>query len=110
MECFYPDWSNASDYKTTRDFFGTVALYSQDLADAINNIDLDQELSKYHLTLDQQYLCKAINTKLPLLPVVGKEENQLFEKLGLTAPQEPIHFEQMAIEWCKNVDAVVLSV
>jgi hypothetical protein len=102
----YPDWSNASDYKTTRDFFETVAIHSQDLADAINNIDLNQELSKYQLTLDEQYLCKAINTKLPLLPVVGKEENQLFEKPGLTAPQEPINFEQMAIEWCKNVDAV----
>jgi hypothetical protein len=34
--------------------------------------------------------------------VVGKEENQLFEKLVLTAPQGPINFEQMAIEWCKK--------
>jgi len=47
-----------------------------------------------------------MNTKLPLLPVVGKEENQLFEKLVLSAPQGPINFEQMAIEWCKKVDAV----
>ncbi len=47
-----------------------------------------------------------MNTKLPLLPVVGKEENQLFEKLLLTAPQGPVNFEQMAIEWCKEVDAV----
>jgi len=100
----YP--SNASDYETTREHFGTVDIHSQELADAIINIDLDQELSKYQLTSDQQYLCKAMNTKLPLLPVVGKEENQLFEKLVLTAPQGPINFEQMAIEWCKNVDAV----
>jgi hypothetical protein len=60
-----------------------------------------------------------MNTKLPLLPVVGKEEHQLFEKLVvgkeehqlfeelvLTAPQGPLNFEQMAIEWCKKVDAV----
>ena len=47
-----------------------------------------------------------MNTKLPLLPVVGKEENQLFERLVLAAPQGPINFDQMAIEWCKNVDAV----
>jgi hypothetical protein len=47
-----------------------------------------------------------MNTKLPLLPVIGKEENQLFEKLVLTAPQGPLSFEQMAIEWCKKVDAV----
>ena len=47
-----------------------------------------------------------MNTKLPLLPVVGKDEHQLFEKLVLTAPQGPHNFEQMAIEWCKKVDAV----
>ena len=53
---------------------------------------------------DQQYLCKTMGTKLPLLPVVGKEECQLFERLVIT--QGPINFEQMAIEWCKEVDAV----
>ena len=47
-----------------------------------------------------------MNTKLPLLPVVGKEENRLFEKLVLSAPQGPINFEQMAIEWCKKVDGI----
>jgi len=47
-----------------------------------------------------------MGTKLPLLPVAGKEECQLFERLVVTAPQEPINFEQMAIEWCKEVDAV----
>jgi hypothetical protein len=62
----------------TRERFGTVAIHSHELADAINNIELDQEVSKYRLTADQQYLCKAMNTKLPLLPVVGKEEHQLF--------------------------------
>ena len=55
---------------------------------------------------DQQYLCKTMGTKLPLLPVVGKEECQQFERLVVTAPQGPINFEQMAIEWCKEVDAV----
>jgi hypothetical protein len=83
----YPDWSNASNYKAKREHFGRVAIHSQELADAINNIELGQELSKYWVTADQQYLCKTMNTKLPLLPVVGKEENQLFEKLILTAPQ-----------------------
>jgi hypothetical protein len=60
-----------------------------------------------------------MNKKLPLLPVVGKEEyklfeklvvgkdeHQLFEELVLTVPQGPLNFEQMAIEWCKKVDAV----
>jgi hypothetical protein len=49
---------------------------------------------------------KKMGTKLPLLPVVEKEECQLFERLVVTAPQGPINFEQMAIEWCKEVDAV----
>ena len=76
-----------------------VAIHSQELADAINNIELDQELSKSWLTGDQQYLCKTMNTKLPQLSVVGKEENQLlFEKLVFTAPQGPLNFEQMA-QW-----------
>jgi hypothetical protein len=52
----YPDWSNASDYKTTRQRFGMVAIHSQELTDAMNNIELDQELSKYWLTVVQQYL------------------------------------------------------
>jgi hypothetical protein len=47
-----------------------------------------------------------MGTKLPLLPVVGKEECQLFERLVVTAPQGPINFEKMTIEWCKEVDAV----
>jgi hypothetical protein len=102
----YPDWSNASDYETTCERFGTVAIHSQELAEAIQNIELDKELSTYRLTADQQYLCKTMNTKLPLLPVVGKEENRLFERLVLAAPQGPINFEQMAIEWCKKVDGV----
>ena len=82
------------------------SLYSQELAEAINNIELDQDISKYRLTLDHHYLCKTMNTKLRLLPGVGKEEHQLFQKLVLTTPQGPLNFEQMAIEWCKNVDAV----
>jgi hypothetical protein len=53
----YPDRSNASDYATTRERFGTVAIHSHELADAINNIELDQEVSQYRLTADRQYLC-----------------------------------------------------
>ncbi len=70
----YPDWLSASNYATTRENFGTVAIHPPELADAIKNIKLEKEISKYWLTADQQYLCKTVNTKLPLLPVVGKEE------------------------------------
>jgi hypothetical protein len=104
----YPDWSNASNYATTREKFRTVAIHSPQLAEAINSIELNKDISEYRLMADQQYLCKtmAMGTKLPLLPVVGKEECQLFERLVVPAPQGPINFEQMAIEWCKEVDAV----
>ena len=50
----YPDWSNASDYVITREKFGTVAIHSPQLADAINNIELKEEVSEYRLTADQK--------------------------------------------------------
>jgi hypothetical protein len=83
----YQDWSNASDYATTREKFGTVAIHSPQLAKAINSIELNKDLLEYQLMADQQYLCKTMGTKLPLLPMVGKEECQLFERLVVTAPQ-----------------------
>jgi hypothetical protein len=90
----------------TQEKFGTVTIHTPQLAEAIKNIDLNKDISEYQLMADQQYLCKTMGTKLTLLPVVGKEECQLFERLVVTAPQGPINFEQMAIEWCKEVDAV----
>ena len=95
----YPDWSSNPER------FGIVAIHSPELADAIADIKLERQSSGYRLTEDQRYLCKTMNTKLPLLPVVGKEENQLFERLVLTAPQGPLKFKQMAMKWCNKVDA-----
>jgi hypothetical protein len=43
----YPDWSNASDYTMTREKFGTVAIHSPQLAEAINNIELNKDTSEY---------------------------------------------------------------
>lgn len=34
----YPDWSNASDYKSTLEHFGTVPIHSKELGEAINQI------------------------------------------------------------------------
>ena len=36
----FPDWSNTSDYISTLEHFGTVALHSVELADAIKAIEL----------------------------------------------------------------------
>ena len=95
----YPDWSSNPEH------FGTVAIHSPEFADAIANIKLERQIFGYRLTADQRYLCKTMNTILPLLPVVGKEENQLFERLVLTAPQGPLNFKQMEMKWCNKVDA-----
>ena len=84
-----PPPANASDYATTPEKFGTVAIHSPQLAEAINNIELNMDISEYQ--------------QLPLLPVVGKEECQLFERLVVTAPQGPINFEQMAIEGARRL-------
>ena len=79
----HPEWSNASDYISTRESFGTVAIHSAQLAAAIEAIQLPPapKDKPYRLTADQQYLCKTMGTQLPLLPVVGKAECQLFEQL-----------------------------
>ena len=106
MECFYTPTGLMLATMKQHESVLEQWIHSQELAEAIQNIELDKELSTYRLTADQQYLCKTMNTKLPLLPVVGKEENRLFERLVLAAPQGPINFEQMAIEWCKKVDGV----
>jgi hypothetical protein len=57
-----PDWLNASNYATIHEQIGMVAIHSPQLADAINNIELENELSEYWLTADQQYLCKTTRT------------------------------------------------
>ncbi len=63
----YPDWSNASNYATTQENFGTEAIHSLQLAKAINSIELNKDISEYRLMADQQYLCKTMGTKLRYL-------------------------------------------
>ena len=51
------------------------------------------------LTADQKYICEAMGTKLPLLPVHGEAECRLFSQLiGEVLAGEP-DFDQMAISW-----------
>ena len=97
--------SATTEYFYTLTGLVILAIHSPELADAIADIKLERQSSGYRLTADQRYLCKTMNTKLPLLPVVGKEENQLFDRLVLTAPQGPLNFKQMAMKWCNKVDA-----
>ncbi len=103
---YVPEWSNASDYIDTTETFGTVPIHSEALDDAIAAIDLDATLisdKPRSFTSDQMYLCEAMRTKLPLLPVHGEKEYILFNRLML-AQTGSADFDQMAIEWCKYVD------
>ena len=77
----HPDWSNATDFVPTDESFGTVPLHSEELGKAISKISID--FVKIKLTQDQKYMCKAMGVKLPLLPVDGHAECQLFDKMAL---------------------------
>ena len=120
----YSDWTNASDYKDTDESFGTVALHSQELADAVEAawkrikehedlIDKENEgkaeedrvqITKVKLTQDQKYLCTGMGTDLPFLPFFGGEhESKLFARKVLEAPMDD---EEMAIEWTQHVDGI----
>ena len=92
----YPEWSNASDFRPTREAFGTVVLQCPDLTTAINAIDVD--VSKLNLTGDQQYLAERAGTKLPLLPVYGKAECKLFAQLLLGQPTQQVRFHHISID------------
>ena len=98
----FPEWSNASDYKTTPESFGTVCMHSDALQDAMNKIKLDTEPE---LCEELRYLCSAMGTKLPLLPVSGNKEQQTFAALIHDA-EYPFDYEQMAIDWCEKVDGI----
>ena len=49
------------------------------------------------LTSDEQYLCSAYGTQLPLLPVHGNKEQKVFTKLVL-AQDGSSDIDQMAID------------
>ena len=60
---------------------------------------LDADGKPPKLTADQQYICKAMGTQLPLLPVHGEAERRLFTQLvGDVLEGEP-NFDSMAIDW-----------
>ena len=101
----YPEWSNATDFEATREKFGTVALHSPRLGDAIEAIEVN--MAEVKLTSDQKYMCKAMGTKLPILPVHGPAENKLFATLAAELAS-PLNFDDMAISWCAHVDGTTV--
>jgi hypothetical protein len=103
---WFPGWSNTSDYISTRESFGTIALQSQEMTDAINALVFHPpRLQPRKLTRDETYLCSVMGTNLPLLPVHGPAECMLFQKLTLQLPA-PVDFDCMSMEWLKHVDGI----
>ena len=77
----FPNWSNASDYKTTDESYDTIALHSGELHDSLET--RYKNIPNFRLTRDQHYICKSMGTKLPFLPFVGDEEFKQFSKYVL---------------------------
>ena len=96
-----------SDYVLTPESFGTVALHSAKLGAAMDEIVLPPAPpgNPYKLSPDKKYLCKAMLTKLPFLPVVRREERKIFIQMLLGQQGTP-DFDKMAINWCKHVDGI----
>lgn len=98
----YPGWVNTSDFLPTPEKFGTVALQSQELTDALNAIEL---AGNFKLSPELEHLSKTSGTKLPFLPVHWPEEKKLFFRLAL---QQSGNFDadEMAVMWVKYVDGI----
>ena len=105
----FPGWSNTTDYAPTPETFGTVPLHSSDLGEAMADMPINAE-AVAKLSSDRRYLCEAMGTPLPLLPIHGKSENSLFTRLALEQlsgkRNATIDFDALAIEWCRYVDGV----
>ena len=102
----FPGWSNTRDFAPTPETFGTVPLHSSELGQAMERISVSKEV-KASLSGDQRYLCAAMGTPLPLLPVHGKAEHMLFSHLALqqlAGSSSTIDFEKLAITWCEHVN------
>ena len=66
----YPDWSNASDYKETAESFGTVALHSRELHEALGEVEIADDVTA-NFTSEMKYLCRAMGIKVPFLTIQG---------------------------------------
>ncbi len=100
----YDDWISASDFQKTPESFNMVALHSKELADALNEVKL-QEGVKESYTDGMKYLCEAMGTKVPFLPVHGEKEYKLFATLVFESSGS-FDGEGMALQWMKHVDGV----
>lgn len=98
----YSSWSNSSDFKSTPESLGTVALHYKDLSDAVNELNLD--MKKVKLTSEQQFMADHFGTKLPFLPFTTVAEKRKYIDMMLETQVKDEN--QHAIEWCKYINGV----
>ena len=99
----YPYWTNASDYKQTSETFDTIPLQHSSLHDKLEQ--RCQEIGPVKLIREQRYMSKAMNTLLPLLPFVSKEESIAYAKYVLDS-EEGRDFNVAAEDFLRYVDGV----
>jgi len=99
----YPHWSNASDYTSTDESFDTIALHTQTLHNVLEQ--RSREIGPVKLTREQSHISKAMNTSLPFLPFVGKEECMAYAKFVLERDEADVgDYDKAAEVWMKYVD------
>ncbi len=101
----YDDWISASDFIKTPESFNMVALHNEELATALKNVKLKEGVTPLY-TDDMKYLCKAMGTDVPFLPVHGKKEYKLFARLVLYSDNNTFDEQAMALKWMEFVDGV----
>ncbi len=101
----YDDWISASDFIKTPESFNMVALHNEELATALKNVKLKEGVTPLY-TDDMKYLCKAMGTDVPFLPVHGEKEYKLFARLVLYSDNNTFDEQAMALKWMEFVDGV----
>ena len=98
----YDSWVNASDFKQTEESFSMVALHNKELADALANIEIDEDIQKGY-SKDLRFLCERMGVKVPFLPVHGEDECKLFWSLlhNATSSFNP---QMAALKWMEHIN------
>ena len=101
----YKGWSNESDYERTTETFSVVPIHSDTLGSAVSKI-ANAKLTGMKLTRNQAFMAKHTGVKVPFMPVHGESEMKLFTRLIANSTDTKPDFEQMALDWLKDVDGV----
>jgi hypothetical protein len=94
-----------SDFEETDESFGTVALHSQELHEALEEVEIADNVT-VKFTGEMKYLCWAMGVKVLFLPIHRVAESKTFMHLIL----ELSGFDEslMAIEWCKHMNGATI--